>query len=162
MSCEQGADRRRHHHERHDVASRARPRLIEALQGARAALEVLIDEALGHAVGLRDTLYDGADVEGARTRAVHLVDVLNRLREGGELSNRRYRTRRATLFPAGLGYRRGRLGADPIDQRDVVAVLLGVVVAGVEQALARWAETDDRSCANMSNLPVMWWIVDSR
>jgi hypothetical protein len=46
-----------------------------------ASPEVLLDEALGHAVGLRDTLYDGADLTGARTRALHLVDVLNRLRE---------------------------------------------------------------------------------
>ena len=41
-----------------------------------------------------------------------------------------------------------------------MAVLLGVVVAGVEQALARGAETDDRSCTNMSNLPVMCWILE--
>jgi hypothetical protein len=45
-----------------------------------ADLEVLLDEALGHAVRLRDKLYDDADLAGARIRSLHMVDVLNRLR----------------------------------------------------------------------------------
>jgi hypothetical protein len=45
-----------------------------------ADLEVLLDEAPGHAVGVRDKLCDDADLESARTRSRYMVVVLTRLR----------------------------------------------------------------------------------
>jgi hypothetical protein len=49
---------------------------------ADADTDALVDEAIGHAVGLRDTLYERNADADACTRALMLVAVLNRLRDG--------------------------------------------------------------------------------
>lgn len=66
---------------RHDFSADQRVNGWRRHVPADADPDVLIDEALGHAVDLRDKLYDDADLDGVRTRALHLVDVLNQLRE---------------------------------------------------------------------------------
>ena len=45
-----------------------------------ADLAILIDEALGHAVGLRDFLAETGSASGT-SRALFLVEVVNRLRD---------------------------------------------------------------------------------
>lgn len=48
---------------------------------ADADTDALIEEAIGHAVGLRDVLYERNADADACTRALMLVAVLNRLRD---------------------------------------------------------------------------------